>query len=238
MRYTVQEKEWLRENFPKLGIRETTNRFNETFNHSQNEKALGRYCNNCLGVYVNKEVTHMLQSRNHNHSCLNVTGRRFYEQEELDWLKENYERLGARETCRQFNELFDRDKKPRSLGVYCRRHLGLSISKDKWLELKSSPIGYKFKDCRGNWHIKTNDGWKPLAHTVKEVPRGHIAFHLDGNPDNNDPDNIEVVKNGIHTIARNCNVISEDPTITRVGLTWSELYSELKKQKRSYGYVE
>lgn len=238
MRYTSQEKEWLKENFPNLGIRTTTRMFNEIFNHTQNEKAISRYCNNVLGVYVRPEVTHELRSRNHNHSCLNVTGRRFYEADEIQWLKENYSKLGARETCRQFNKLFDRDKNFKSLSTYCKRSLGLSISKEKWLELKSAPIGYKYKSVRGDWYIKTEQGWELLTHTIKKVPKGHIAFHLDGNFDNNAPENIAVIRNGIHTIARNCNVLSEDPTITSVGLTWSELYSELKKQKESKSWVE
>ena len=233
MRYTSQEKEWLRENFPNLGIRRTTQTFNELFNHNQNEKAIGRYCNTVLGVFVRREVSLENMSRNHNHSCLNVNGRRFYEMEEIEWLKENYPKLGARETCRQFNERFDHDKKPKSLSQYCRHYLGLNISKEKWLELKSVPVGYKYKNKRGDWYIKTEQGWSLLTHTVKEVPKGHIAYFLDGNHDNVSPENIAVIRNGIHTIAQNYGLVSEDPTITSVGLTWSELYSELKKQKGS-----
>lgn len=238
MRYTEQEKEWLRENYPKLGERETARQFNELFNHSQKARSLGTYCSRCLKVYVNEEVTSTLSSRNHNHTCLNVNGRRFYEQNEIDWLKENYPKLGARETCRQFNELFDRNKTYKSLSCYCKQHLGLSISKEKWLELKSVPIGYKYKDKRGDWHIKTEKGWELVTHTVKEVPKGHIAFFLDGNHDNVEPENIAVIRNGIHTIAQNYDLISENPTITSVALTWAELYSKLKKQKRSKEYVK
>lgn len=238
MRYTQQEKEWLRENYPKLGERETARQFNSIFRHSQKAHSLSKYCGSCLGVYVDHEVTSELSSRNHNHGYLNVNGRRFYEPEEIEWLKENYSKLGARETCRQFNALFDRNKTPKSLSCYCRRHLGLSISKDKWLELKSVPIGYKYKDKRGDWHIKTENGWELVTHTVKEVPKGHIAFFLDGNHDNLKYDNIAVIRNGIHTIARNYDLISENPTITSVGLTWSELYSELKKRREVKEIIE
>ena len=230
MRYTEQEKEWLKENYPKLGEKETARQFNELFNHSQKAHSLGTYCSGCLGVSVSAEVRSINSSRNHNHGYLNVNGKRFYEPEEIKWLKENYSKLGARETCRLFNELFDRDKTPKSLSCYCRRHLGLSISKEKWLELKSVPIGYKYKDKRGDWHVKTEKGWELITHTVKEVPKGHIAFFLDGNHDNLEPANIAVIRNGIHTIAQNYNLISENPTITSVALTWSELYSELKKK--------
>ena len=230
MRYTEEEREWLKENYPKLGGRETTRQFNERFNHEQKERSLATYCNSCLGISVNAEVTSMLTSRNQNHEHLNVNGRRFYEPEEIEWLKENYEKLGAKETCRRFNELFDRDKTPKSLSMYCRNTLGLSISKDKWLEFKSVPVGYKYKNKRGDWYIKTENGWELLTHTIKEVPKGHIAFFLDGNHDNTSPDNIAVIRNGIHTIAQNYRLVSENPTITSVGLTWSELYSELKKR--------
>ena len=230
MRYTEEERQWLRENYPKLGERETARQFNERFNHSQKAHSLATYCSSHLGVSVSAEVRSMNSSRNHNHGYLNVNGRRFYEPEEIEWLKENYEKLGAKETCRRFNELFDHNKSSVAISAYCRNYLGLSISKEKWLELKSVPIGYKYKNKRGDWYIKTESGWELLTHTIKEVPKGHIAFFLDGNHDNTDPENIAVVRNGIHTIAQNYGLVSENPTITSVGLTWSELYSELKKK--------
>lgn len=230
MRYTEQEREWLKANYPRLGIKETARQFNEIFNHSMKTKTLSMYCNRSLGIKVDSDITSTLLSQNHNHSCRNVTGRRFYEESEKEWLCENYPRLGSKETTRQFNERFNHNKKEMAIKRYCRFWLNLSVPKEVTLELKSAPIGYSYKNCRGEWRVKTENGWIPLSHLNREVPKGHIAFHLDGDIDNNSPENIAVIKNGIQTIARNCELLSENPTITSVALTWAELYSELKKK--------
>lgn len=238
MRYTDTEKEWLKENYPKLGMHETTRQFNELFNHDIKTRTMSAYCSRHLGVTVNSEITSELLSKNHNATRNNVTARRFYEKEEIEWLRENYSRLGIKETTRQYNELFNHNKTCLTIKAYCARELGLRVDKETTTNIKSHPVGHIRRNCRGVWFIKTEDGWEILSHTLKEVPKGHIAFHLDGNLDNNDPDNIAVIKNGIQTIARNNKLVSENPTITSVGLTWSELYSTLKKQKGVYEYAE
>ena len=236
MRYTSSEREWLRTHYASLGMKEAARQFNEIFNHSQKAKSLSVYCNRSLGLKVDADITSHLRSINHNHSTRNVTGRRFYEENEKEWLRENYPKLGVKETTRQFNALFDHNKNERAIKKYCRHRLGLNVPKEKTIELKSVPIGYKYRNCRGEWRIKTDQGWKRLSHTIVDVPKGCIAYHLDGNRENDAPENLRVIKNGIQTIARNCEVLSEDPTITSVGLTWSELYSELKKQKGRVNY--
>lgn len=238
MSYKPIEREWLLENYPKLGTKEATRQFNERFGLSKSVRAINKFCRTVLDIKVDAEVTSRLLSENHNHSCKNVTARRFYEENETEWLIENYPKLGTHEATRQFNERFNRNKNRTAIQRYCTHALGLTVDKEVTRGLKSVPIGYSYRNCRGEWKIKTEEGWKILTHTIKEVPKGYMAFHLDGDSDNNSPENIAVIKNGIQTIARNCNMISENPTITSVGLTWSELYSELKKQKRSYGYVE
>ena len=236
MRYTEQEREWLRNNYPRLGIKETAVQFNAIFGRSQKTRTLSAYCSRHLGLTVDSEITSELLSRNHNVTCRNVTARRFFEEDEKQWLIENYPKLGMKETTRQFNEKFNHNKTCQTLRTYCSRHLGLRVPKEVTKGIKNYPIGHVRRNCRGVWYVKTEEGWKLLTHTMMEVPKGHLVFHLDGNGDNNSPENLVVIKNGIQTIARNCNVISEDPTITSVGLTWSELYSELKK--RSVKYVE
>jgi len=158
----------------------------------------------------------------------NVNGRRYYEQEEKDWLIENYPKLGVKETTRQFNELFNHNKNEIAIKRYCAYRLGLRVSREVTIALKSAPIGYKYRDCRGVWKIKTEDGWIPLAHLYQNVPKGYIAFHLDGNQDNNEPDNIIVIPNGLQTTARNYDMVSENPIITKTALTWCELYKLLK----------
>lgn len=230
MKYTEQERNWLRENYPELGIAETAKQFNALFGHSQKVRSLSAYCSRTLGLKVDENVTSELRSKHHNVTCRNVTSRRFYEEDEKRWLIENYPKLGVKETTRQFNKKFNRDKTCASLKRYCSQGLGLAVPKAVTRSIKNHPVGSVRRNCRGVWFVKTEKGWELLTHTIMECPQGHLVFHLDGNGDNNSPENLAVIKNGIHTIARNYNLVSENPTITSVGLTWCELYSELKKK--------
>lgn len=161
----------------------------------------------------------------------NVNGRRYYEEEEKEWLRENYPKLGVKETTKQFNKLFNHNKNEMAIKKYCGHRLNLRVQKEVTLSLKSVPVGYTFKDCRGDWKIKTEEGWKSLTHTIKKPKKGYILFHLDGNRDNNSPENIVLVKNGMQTIARNAGLLSENPHITKAALKWSELYSVLKEEE-------
>ena len=230
MKYTGQEQNWLMVNYPKLGVTEATRQFNVTFGHSQKSQTISAYCSRKLGLKVNNAVTSELLSKNHNVTCRNVTARRFYEEREKQWLIENYPKLGIKETTRQFNEKFNHNKDCRAVKRYCSQWLGLTVPKETTKQIKNHPVGYIRRNRQGVWYIKTETGWELLTHTILEVPKGHLAFHLDGNGDNNSPENLVVVRNGIQTIARNNNLVSENPTITSVGITWSELYSELKKK--------
>lgn len=162
----------------------------------------------------------------------NVNGRRYYEPEEKQWLIENYPVLGRNQATQQFNELFNHNKTPKTIEKYCHRRLGIRVSEERRSERYNaitSDIGTVSKNCRGEWKIKTDKGWIPATHSIADVPKGYVAIHLDGNKDNNSPENIAVVKNGIQTIAINAGLYSEDPEITRTGLVWAELYKLIKK---------
>lgn len=165
----------------------------------------------------------------------NVNGRRYYEDEEKQWLIENYPVLGITETTKQFNEKFGHDKKISTLKRYCVMRLGLKVSDERKAHRyddQTAKVGDTYRNCRGEWKIKTESGWKPLSHIHGDVPKGCIAYHLDGNLDNNDKDNIAVIRNGIQTIIRNEGLQSENSEITRTAVCWAELYSLLKKEKK------
>lgn len=232
MRYEKAEKDWLKNNYPKLGMKETTKQFNDIFSHSMKPTTISQYCRKSLGITSDKETTKALLSANHNINS-HRNGKRNYTQTEKDWLVENYPRLGQEETVRQFNKIFNHKKDKKTLQRYCSHHLKVHVLKEVTMSLKSVPIGYKYKNCRGEWKIKTKEGWKPLSHMYEEVPKGYIAFHLDGNLDNNSPDNIVIIKNGVQTTLRNFNMLSENANITRVGITWCELYRALGSPKIS-----
>ena len=161
----------------------------------------------------------------------NVNGRRYYEEEEKQWLRENYPHLGMHETTRQFNAKFNHNKVAKSLQRYCTQRLGLSVT-DEYIENKrywfASEVGTISKNCRGVWRIKTENGWMPLARSMfDDVPEGHIVVHLDCNQDNNEKENLIVIRNGVQTTLRNLGMWSENAHITETAIKWYELYEEL-----------
>lgn len=169
----------------------------------------------------------------------NVNCRRYYEEEEKQWLIENYPHLGMNETTRLFNEKFLHNKKPKTLQRYCTQHLGLSVT-EEYINTKrywfASELGTVTKNCRGEWKIKTENGWVLLARSMFEnIPDGHIVVHLDCDKDNNEPSNLVVIRNGVHTTLRNLGMWSEDGRITETAIKWYELFSELKKSEVENG---
>lgn len=161
----------------------------------------------------------------------NVNGRRYYEEEEKQWLRDNYPHLGMQETTKQFNEKFNHNKNAKSLQRYCTQKLGLSVT-DEYIQSKrywfASEIGTISKNCRGEWKIKTEDGWIPLTRSMFDyIPDGHIVVHLDCNKDNNSKENLVVIRNGVQTTLRNLGMWSEDARITETAIKWYELYEEL-----------
>ena len=165
----------------------------------------------------------------------NVTGNRYYTDEQKQWLIENYPKLGKVETAKRFAAEFGIVRKPKSLQRYCTHGLGLSVtekrSKERYEEM-SADVGTISKNCRGEWKIKTEHGWEKLSRYGKDIPKGYVAIHLDRNADNNEPDNIAIVPNGIQTIMRNENIWSENTEVSRTSVEWAMLYKALKENKQ------
>lgn len=165
----------------------------------------------------------------------NVNGRRYYEEEEKVWLVENYPILGISETTRRFNEKFNRNKSISTLKRYCVMHLGLKVTNERKshrYDAITSDVGTVSQNCRGEYKVKTENGWISAAHSIVDVPRGFVAIHLNGDKGDNSLDNIAVVKNGIQTILRNCNMWSSDREITKTGIAWCELYKLLEGENK------
>lgn len=157
---------------------------------------------------------------------------RGYTEEEKYWLCENYPNLGIKETARQFNEKFNRNKKPKTIQRYCTQSLNLCVTQD-YLDNKrywfTSPVGTVSKNCRGEWKIKTENGWELLTRSMfKNIPKGYIIVHLDCDKDNNSKENLVMIKNGVQTTLRNWGMWSENAKITETALKWYELYELLK----------
>lgn len=56
VRFTKEEDEWLRENYPSLGRKETTILFNKKFNKNKNKDDIHAHCTGVLGIKVTEET--------------------------------------------------------------------------------------------------------------------------------------------------------------------------------------
>lgn len=159
----------------------------------------------------------------------NVNGRRYYEENEKQWLREHYGSLSCKELTRQFNDTFNHNKTVATLKRYCERWLSLKFDGDKYAD-RRSPKGSIMKNIRGDYFIKTEKGWEKLTHHIcGHVPKGYVVIHLNGNKHDNRKENLMAVRNGIQTIMRNAGICSTNIDISRTSVMWAELYSALKK---------
>ena len=148
---------------------------------------------------------------------------RFYTQEQKEWLRENYPKLGSKETSRLLFELYGRKVNPTAIKKYCRNRLGCSVSKEVRYGGFTSPIGTVSENCRGEVKVKTEKGWIKATHSMVEVPKGMVAFNLDGNKYDNSPENIGITTNSKFRTLRNNGFWSNDRELTKTGLLWCDL---------------
>jgi hypothetical protein len=167
------------------------------------------------------------------HFCKIVLGLRssgrYYSETEKEWLRSFYPGHGVEETADAFRERFGKDVKADSLKSYCNRSLGVFTTKDVKYRNHRAEIGsIHHLPGRKEIRIKTVNGWKNLANTLVDVPKGYAAIHLDRDYTNNAPENIAVVKNGYMALMRNNGLWSEHPEITKTSIIWCQLYEALK----------
>ena len=163
---------------------------------------------------------------------------RTYTPEQDEWIRENYPNKGCAACYEEFQKLFGVEK------GYCgfRSHvtdLGLRVTKERQKiadanngNHEKKPNGSVRKNARGQWFIKRNGKWIPMARdAVSEIPKGHTVVHLDGNLDNNSVDNLAVVSR--KTIARmtHNHFWSKDPVITKTGILCCELENALAENR-------
>lgn len=155
---------------------------------------------------------------------------RKYTQEEKKWLKETYPAHGKKETARLFKEKFGIDVTPATLGRYCRVWLKCSVPKDVQYRSMTMPIGTVSMNCRGEVKVKTEEGWIKATRQFVAVPKGMIAFNLDGNKYDNTPENIGITTNSKFRTLRNNGFWSNDREITKTGLLWCDLKEALDRK--------
>lgn len=155
---------------------------------------------------------------------------RYYTDEQKSWLKEHYPKLGSKETSRLFEQEFGKAVKPETLKRYCRVWLGCSVPKEVQYGGMTVPVGTLSENCRGEVMKKTENGWIKATHSEVDVPKGMIAFNLDGDKFNNSPENIGITTNSKFRTLRNNGFWSEDRELTKTGLLWCDLKEVLEEK--------
>lgn len=156
-----------------------------------------------------------------------VSRGRKYTNAEKSWIKDNYPVLGQNETAIQFEQIFGRHIDPKTICKYYNKWLdghGVSESRRKQrYDNMSSDIGTLSVNCRGEAKIKTEHGWVKATHVYVNVPKGMVAFNLDGNIYDNSPENIGITTNSKFRSLRNSGLWTQDRELTRTGLMCIDL---------------
>lgn len=191
---------WIREHFDGANTAALCREYNSVHGTSLSKDRFNWYCKTHLGL---------------------VSRGRKYTDEEKAWLKENYPTLGGAETARQFTKRFGRNVSHQTIKTYCSRWLKTNVS-DEWRrqyqESRSVPIGTLTVNSRGDAIIKTEKGWIKATHANVDVPKGMVAFNLDGNILDNSAENIGVTTQSKFRTLRNYGMWSNEREITRTGL--------------------
>lgn len=170
---------------------------------------------------------------------LNVRNNSDFTEEEIEWIKENYQTYGFYGCEEPFRKRFGGYHTWQSISKKAQK-MGIFVNKEdirmKQSEAKIVPLGTISIDTRGNHIIKTEDDWKPLHRHVWEQHYGKIdkddrVIFLDKNKNNISIENLACIPKGhVSTMVR-LNMFSENPYITKTAIKWVELYKILKEQE-------
>lgn len=175
----------------------------------------------------------------------------FYTEEQKEWLKEHYPRLGARKTTEEFNEKFKRNSSEQTIKEMCYS-LGLKLNEDTFGKYRketthamveytknerTSEIGTIGLPNREYDFIKTENGWESIGRYlykkhVGEIPDGHQVIFLDGDKENLDISNLAVVPCSYQAFMNKHGLRSENVDITRTSVKLCELHELLRKERR------
>lgn len=202
---TKIDYEWIKSNFDGINNAELCRNYNSAHDTNIDPKLFNWHC---------KKI-----------GCIS-RGRKYTEAEKF-WIRENYPIFGQNETSRRFEQIFGRYVDPKTICKYYNKWLGGNgVSKERrrlrYLNM-SSEVGTLSVNCRGEAKIKTESGWIKATHANVEVPRGMIAFNLDGNIYDNSPENIGITTNSKFRSLRNNGLWTSDRELTRTGLMCIDL---------------
>lgn len=258
IRYTDEEKRWLKENAVShewKNTKEFTDVFNNLFNRNTNPRA--------IIVWLGKNKVSIKTS----HTVSKYT------KDMDDWLLDNYPKYHSFvELSNKFNERFGTDYSNCRIAKHCERFLKIhnpvkrseeGLKKSKYVNTgmftkdvpghNALPIGtirynsdgrpfIKVKESDGLAGPKSGQGhnyrepyWKPLQKKIwedyyGEVPEGYIVCSLTNDPNDTNIHNIGIIdKRGTSVMAKK-GWWTDNRVITGDGVEWCNLYYLLKDQ--------
>lgn len=181
--------------------------------------------------------------RNHLYSDLGLT--RKFTDEQNEWLKKNYPKLGAKKAAQEFNKVFPVGRSKQTIVTQAFK-LGIKVDKDVAASLQKSgsekrPIGSSVirysqkgrnKPARATTWIKLSTGeWVRESYAAFEkVEKNQRVIHLDGNSVNNSKDNLELIDMKTLSKMTAYKMWSEDATITKTGIMTVQLENLLERK--------
>lgn len=225
------QDDWLNDHWSGArSYQELTELYNKEFHTNASKSAIKNHCHYILGIQKPRKA------------------QRRYTEEQLQFLKENYEKMGNRELLKLFNEKFNDTRTLSAIKNFGIIH-GLQVDKEvrqnnrrKHLDRPGSKRATrKSGDIRiecGRPIMKDDEGnWKTAARVIWEkehgpVPEGYVVTVLDGNPNHIDPDNITCVPLSYIGMLSRHNLRSTEAEITKTGIMVCELIDTMKKQEK------
>lgn len=177
--------------------------------------------------------------RTHIKRKLKIGSNSTWNDNEREWVAENYPKLGGLKCVEPFEKKFGKHRTARAIMAEARRQ-GLLVEEDVVVSNRNYtrrvPIGTVVDDGDGYLKIKTGNGssgWERYHRYVYEkrygtIPKGHKIIFLDGNRRNYDTDNMVAVPASYLAIMNNLKMKSQEPEITKTSIKWCELYEMLK----------
>jgi len=156
-----------------------------------------------------------------------------YSEEQLEWLKENYPKLGRIKAAKIFNEKFSENKSAWAIKNMCQR-MGLRVTEERHSEIaiensgRYHPVGAVRPMAHGEPYVKTEDGWVPVKEQVMGKQKGKILVFLDGNQNNVEKNNLMFITRAVSARMTKNEFWSENPEITKTGILCCELEGMVK----------
>ena len=167
-----------------------------------------------------------------------------YTDTEIEWLVENYPKLGVDKTTKQFNEIFNASRTKSAIKNFAYLH-GITVDEEVAISNKLSPVhdnpnskrftrevGALRLEC-GRWVVKKMDGTWDFASRViceeinGEIPKDYTVIFLDNDVNNLNADNLLAIPRKYLGLLSRYNLKSISKEITLTSVKWCELYNTL-----------